>query len=162
MTFNIDNIITTFTNLSMINIIIKISIVSNLIRNLKVSVHLTYQRMSLYHISHFHLNHFRHDLKFDLYIILSTFYNKKIKWERENLYNHILKKIRVEFMNIYFLSTIEEVIDNNDDQSWDFRYNISKIKSIIIIRENNIYHKKSSEFHQEIYKNLDSKYIDLI
>ena len=65
-------------------------------------------------------------------------------------------------MNIYFLSTIEEVIDNNDDQSWDFRYNISKIKSIIIIRENNIYHKKSSEFHQEIYKNLNLKYIDLI
>ena len=65
-------------------------------------------------------------------------------------------------MNIYFLSMIEEVIDNNDNQSWDFRYNISKIKSIAIIRKNNIYHKKSSEFHQEIHKNLNLKYIDLI
>ena len=79
MIFNIDNIITIFINLSIINIIIEISIVSNLIRNLKVNVHLIYQKVFLYHISHFHLDHFEHDFKFDLYIILSTFYNKKIK-----------------------------------------------------------------------------------
>ena len=40
--FDIDNIITIFTNLLMINIIIEISIVSNLIRNLKESIYLTY------------------------------------------------------------------------------------------------------------------------
>ena len=162
MIFDIDNIIIIFINLLMINIIIKISIVSNLIRNLKENIHLTYQKVSLYHISHFHLNYFEHDFKFDLYIILSIFYDKKRKWERENLYNYILKKIRVKFMNIYFLLTIEEMIDNNDNQSWDLRYDISKIKSIIITRENNIYHKKSSEFHREILKNLNFKYIDLI
>ena len=84
--------------------------------------------MLLYYISHFHLNHFEYDFKFNLYIILSTFYNKKIKWERGNLYNYISKKIRVKFINTYFLSMIEKVIDNNDDQSWDFRYDISKTK----------------------------------
>ena len=115
MIFDIDNIITIFMNLSMINMIIEISIVSNLIRNLKENIHLTHQRVSLYHISHFHLDHFEHDFKFDLYIILSIFYDKKIKWERGNLYNHISKKIKVKFINIYFLSMIEEMIDNNDD-----------------------------------------------
>ena len=89
-------------------------------------------------------------------------YDKKRKWERENLYNHISKKIKVKFMNIYFLSIIEEMIDNNDNQSWDLKYDISKIKSIIAMRESNMYHKKSSEFYQEILKNLNFKYIDLI
>ena len=77
--FDINNIIIIFTNLSMINIIIKILIISNSIKNLKESIHLTHQKIFLYHISHFHLNYFKHDLKFDLYIILSMFYNKKRK-----------------------------------------------------------------------------------
>ena len=77
--FDINNIITIFIDLSMINIIIKILIISNLIRNLKASIHLTYQKVLLYYISHFHFNHFKYDFKFNLYIILFTFYDKKIK-----------------------------------------------------------------------------------
>ena|SRR5947207_15260469 len=115
MIFDIDNIIIIFIYLSIINMIIEISIVLNSIRNLKMSIHLTYQKAFLHHISHFHLNHFKYDLKFNLYIILSTFYNKKIKQERENLYNHISKKIKIKFINIYFLLMIEEIIDNNDN-----------------------------------------------
>ena len=40
--FDINNVITIFTNLSMINMIIKISIVLNSIKNLKMSIHLTH------------------------------------------------------------------------------------------------------------------------
>ena len=113
--FDIDNIITIFINLLMINIIIEISIISNSIRNLKENIHLIYQEIFLYHIFHFHLDYFEYDFKFDLYIILSIFYNKKRKWERENLYNHISKEIKVKFINIYFLLMIKEMIDNNDN-----------------------------------------------
>ena len=162
VTFDIDNVMAIFTNLSVINAVIGISIVSNPIRNLKESVHLAHQGAPLHHIPHFHLDHFGHDSKFDLYVMLPALYDKKRKRERGNLHNHVSKEIRVEFMNTCFLPAIEEVIDNNDDQSWDLRYDMSKIKSTAAARESNMYHKKSSEFHQEISKNLDLKYIDLM
>jgi hypothetical protein len=162
VTFDIDSVMATFTDLSVINTVIGISIVSNPIRNLKGSVHLTHQGAPLHHIPHFHLGHFGHDPKFDLYIMLPALYDKKRKRERGNLHNHVAEEIRAEFMDTCFLPAIEEVIGNNDGQSWDLRYDVSKGKSTAAAREGNMYHKKPSGFHQEIPKDLDPKYIDLV
>ena len=146
----------------MINTVIDISIVSNSMKNLKHSVHLAHQETSLHHISHFHLDHFGHDLKFDLYVMLSALYDRKMKWEKENLHNHVSKNIRVEFMNTCFLSAIEKVMRRTKGQSWDYKYDVTKIKSTAAAKEENMYHKQSNAFRQEIIKNLNSKYIDLM
>jgi len=53
------------------------------------------------------------------------------------------------------------VIQNNEGQSWDFRYDMSKAKSTASGREGNMYHKKQSGFYQDIHFDLDPEYIDL-
>ena len=80
MTLNMNNILTLFMNLSMINIEIMISIIVNSMKNLKKNMHFNHNKASLHLIPYFHLNHFKYDIKFDLFIFLSILYNKNLKW----------------------------------------------------------------------------------
>src|SRR5205809_922460 len=105
-TLDIDSILAMFTDLSAINTMIKISIVSNPIKNLKQSVHLMHQGVPLHYIPHFHLGRFGHDPDFDLYIMLPKLYNKEIKRRKGNLYNHVLEEIRATFMHTCFLPAV--------------------------------------------------------
>ena len=79
VTLNINNILILFINLLIINIKIMISIIINLIKNLKKNIHINYNKISLYLISHFHFNYFKYNIKFDLFIFLLILYNKNLK-----------------------------------------------------------------------------------
>ena len=79
MTLNMNNILTLFMNLLIINKEIMISIIINSMKNLKKSVHIIYNNASLYQIPHFHLDYFKYDIKFDLFIFLLILYNKNLK-----------------------------------------------------------------------------------
>jgi hypothetical protein len=159
-TIDIDSTLAMFTDLSVINTVIGITIISNPIRNLKRNVHLAHQGAPLHHIPHFHLGQFGHDPKFDLYIMLPALYQKTMKRERGNLHNHVPENIRAAFMNTCFLPAVEEVTGYNDSQSWDFRYDVSKAKSTAAAREGNMYQTKLGGFRQEIPMDLDAAYIE--
>ena len=79
MTLNINNILILFINLLMINKKIAISIIINSMKNLKKNVYIIYNDILLYQISHFHLNYFKYNIKFDLFIFLLILYNKNLK-----------------------------------------------------------------------------------
>ena len=160
--FDIDSILAMFTDLSVINTVIGISIISNPMKNLKHSVHLAHQGAPLHHIPHFHLGHFGHDPKFDLYVMLPALYDKKIKREKGKLHNHVPEDIRAEFMDTCFLPAVEEVMGRTEGQSWDYKYDVAKAKSTAAAKEGNMYHKQPKAFRQETPKDLDAKYIDLV
>jgi len=136
---------------------VHVSIVSNPVRNLKRSVHLAHDGMPLHHIPHFHLGQFGHDPMFDLYVMLPALYDRKLKREKGRLYNHVPEEIRAKFMDWCFLPAVEEVIGNNESQSWDFSYDVSKAKSTAAGQEGNKYPKKPNRFRQDLRVDLDSK-----
>ena len=68
-----------FTDLSIINIKIILSIVTNLNKNLRQSVHISHKGILLHWIPHFHLGQFGHDLQFEQFIFLPALYNKDRK-----------------------------------------------------------------------------------
>jgi hypothetical protein len=162
VTIDIDSILAMFKDLSVIKTVIRISIISNPSRNLKRSVHLVHQGAPLHHMPHFHLGHFGHDPKFELYVMLLILYDKTIKQERGNLHNHVLEDIRAAFMNLCFLPAAEEVIGYNDSQAWDFKYDVSKAKMMAAAREGKVYPMKLDAFHKDIYVDLDAKYINSV
>jgi hypothetical protein len=159
---DIDSILAMFTDLSVINTVIAISIVSNPIRNLKGSIHLAHHGAPLHHIPHFHLGHFGHDPKFDLYVMLPALYDKTIKRSKGNQHNHVSEDIRADFMDKCFLPAVEGVIGHHDGQAWDFRYDVSKAKATAAGREGNRHDNRSSGFRQEIHVDLDPTYIGLV
>ena len=69
MSLDIDSILALFTDLSVINTVVAISIVVNPMKNLKRSIHLIHNRILWHWIHHFHLGQFGHDLMFDLFIV---------------------------------------------------------------------------------------------
>src|SRR5579859_2286692 len=77
VSLDIDSILALFTELSVINTVVAISIVANPTKNLKRSIHLIHNEIPLHWIPHFHLGQFRHDPMFDLFIfpVFSTFYS---------------------------------------------------------------------------------------
>jgi hypothetical protein len=79
-------------------------------KNLKKSVYLVHKDISLHWISHFHLSQFGHDSIFNLFMFLSTLYNKKLKQQKKNLFNYMNEKLRVQFMNECLLLAIKEVM----------------------------------------------------
>ena len=74
-----NNILILFINLSIINIKIMISIIVNSMKNLKKNIHLNQNETLLHLISHFHLDYFKYNIKFDLFIFLLILYNKNQK-----------------------------------------------------------------------------------
>ncbi len=115
ITLNMNNILTLFMNLSMINMKIIFSIIINSMKNLKKNIYIIHNDISLHQIPHFHFNHFKYYIKFDLFIFLSILYNKNLKWWKNNLFNHVSKDLRMEFMNKYLLSMIRDVIMSNEN-----------------------------------------------
>jgi hypothetical protein len=79
MIMNMNNILKLFMNLLVINMKIMISIMINPMKNLKKNNHIIHDKTSLHLISHFHFNHFKYNIKFDLFIFLSILYNKNMK-----------------------------------------------------------------------------------
>ena len=132
MILNINNILILFINLLIINKKIMISIIVNSMKNLKKSIYIIYNDILLYQISHFHLDYFKYNIKFNLFIFLSILYNKNLKWWKNNLFNYISKKLWMKFINKYLLSIIKNMITSNEAQSWDFNYILSQIKSNMI------------------------------
>ncbi len=129
-TLDVDSVLALFTDLSMINKEIAISIIVYPTKNLKKSVHIIHNSVPLHWIPHFHLGHFGHDIKFDLFIFLPALYNKDLKRWRNNLFNHVSEELRAEFMDKCLLPVIEDVITPNEGQSWDFSYMLSHAKSM--------------------------------
>ena len=73
-----------------------------------------------------------------IYIIfLSALYNKNLKRRKNNLFNHVDERLRVEFMNECQLLAIREVVPLNESQSWDFDYQFSLAKLQAIRLEGN-------------------------
>lgn len=129
-TLDIDSVLALFTDLSMVNTKIRLSIGANPNKNLRQSVHISHRGTPLHWIPHFHLGQFGNDINFDLFIFLPSLYNRNQKRRKNNLFNHVTKQVRVEFMNECLLPAIQDVLDPNEKQSWDFDYELSEAKSI--------------------------------
>jgi hypothetical protein len=155
VSLDIDSILALFTDLSVINTVIAISIVANPMKNLKASVHLIHNDVPLHWIPHFHLGQFGHDPKFDLFIFLPALYNKDLKRRKNNLFNHVDEKLRAEFMDKCLLPAIREVVTPNESQSWDFAYVVSLAKSQAIGIEGNQYQRRKEGFRQQMTFDLD-------
>jgi len=139
-TLDIDSVLSLFTDLSMINTKIELSIVANPGKNLKQSVHISHKGIPLHWMPHFHLGQFGQDLHFDLFVFLPALYNKDRKRRKNNLFNHVTKEVRAEFMDKCLLPAIREVMTPNEGQSWDLSYALSQAKSIAASVEG-IHHK---------------------
>lgn len=160
-TLDIDSILALFTDLSTIKTSMKISIVSNPMKNLQHSVHLSHCGVSLHHIPHFYLGTFGHDPSYDLFIMLPALHNKKVKRTKRNLYNHVSEKIRRSFMMKCFLPAAERVIKSGPSQGWDYNYDVAKAKSTAAAREGNSHDDAKAQglFSQNLI-DLDSSQID--
>src|SRR5277367_3593395 len=159
VSLDIDSILALFTDLSVINVMITISIVANPMKNLKKSVHLLHNGVPLHWIPHFHMGQFGHDPKFDLFMFLPELYNKELKRRKNNLFNHVNEKLRAEFMDQCLLPAIREVVTPNESQSWDFAYVVSVAKSQAIGMEGNQYRCRKEGFRQQMTFDLDGDYV---
>jgi hypothetical protein len=99
VTLDIDSVLALFTDLSMINTKIELSILANPNKNLRQSVHISHKGIPLHWIPHFHFGQFGHDLQFDLFVFLPALYNKNRKRRKNNLFNHVTEEVRAEFMD---------------------------------------------------------------
>jgi hypothetical protein len=159
VTFDIDSTLALFTDLSAINTLLTISIVSKPMQNLKHSVHLSHGDVPLHYVPHFQLGRFGHDPEFDLYIMLPALYNKRLKRPKGRLYNHVREDIRKEFMDICFLPSLEDVVGNIDSQAMEFSYDVSKAKSTAASKEGRRV-EKNGGFLQDIPIRIDAEYIE--
>jgi len=157
VSLDIDSILALFMDLSVINTVISLSIVSNPAKNLKKSVHIIHKGIPLHWIPHFHLGQFGHDPQFDLYMFLPALFNKNRRRLKNNLFNHVSEELRAEFMDKCLLPAIREVITPNESQSWDFAYVVSQAKSRAIGVEGNKHKSQKGGFTQPIKFDIDEK-----
>jgi len=148
-------ILALFTDLSVIKTVVAISIVANPMKNLKRSVHLIHNGIPLHWIPHFCLGQFGHHPIFDLFIFLPALYNKWLKRWKNNLFNHVDKKLWQEFMDECLLPAIRKVLGINESQVWDFAYVVSKAKSQAVGVEGNQHKSQKLSFNQQITFDLD-------
>jgi hypothetical protein len=144
-TLDIDSVLALFTDLSMINTKIELSVLANFNKNLKQSVHISHKGIPLHWMPHFHFGRFGNDLQFDLFIFLPGLYNKDRKRRKNNLFNHVTEEVRAEFMNKCLLPAIKDVMDPNECQSWDLSFALSQAKSIAASMER-IHHKRQQDY----------------
>jgi hypothetical protein len=161
-TLDIDSVLALFTDLSMVNTKIVLSIVANPNKNLRQSVHISHRGVPLHWIPHFHLGRFGDDLQFDLFIFLPALYNKDRKRRKNNLFNHITEEVRAEFMNQCLLPAIGDVVDPNESQSWDFDYALSQAKSIAGSVEGIPYKRQGDHFRGGRTYDIDAKDIPAV
>jgi hypothetical protein len=159
-TLDIDSVLALFTDLSMINTKVKLSVLANPSKNLRQSVHIIHKGIPLHWMPHFHLGGFGHDLQFDLFVFLPGLYNKDRKRRKNNLFNHVTEEVRMEFMNKCLLPAIRDSIDPNERQSWDFSYTLSQAKSIAASMEG--IHHKDKQFKGGRTYDLDAKVIPAV
>src|SRR5579859_412996 len=159
VSLDIDSILALFTDLSVINTVVAISIVANPTNNLKRRVRLIHNEILLHWIPHFHLGQFGHDPMFDLFLFLPGLYDKEVKRQKNNLFNHVGEKLRAEFMDECLLPAIREVVSPNESQSWDFAYVVSQAKSQAVGMEGNGDKCQKQSLNQQIKFDLDGDYI---
>ena len=159
VTLDIDSILALFTDLSVINTVINISIISNPTKNLKRSVHIIHNGAPLHWIPHFYLGQFGHDPSFDLFLFLPALYDKSLKRRKYKLFNHVNEKVRAKFMDECLLPAIQSVLTPNEKQSWDFAYIVSQAKSQVIAMEKNHFKGQKESFIQPITYDLSEKHI---
>ena len=159
---DVDSVLALFTDLSVINTKIMISVMANPMKNLKKSVHIIHDEAPLHLIPHFHLDHFGHDIKFDLFIFLPGLYNKNVKRQKKNLFNHVSEELRAEFMDKCLLPAIQDVLTPNERQSWDFSYMLCQAKSNAVGVEGVQYKGDRDRLRQYMTFDLDSKDIGTV
>jgi len=157
---DIDSILAMFTDLSVINSVLKISIVSNPAKNLSSNIHLAHRGKPLHHIPHFFLGSFGHDPRYDLYMMLPTLHNPKLKRGKGKLHNHVPENVRAEFMQKCFLPAVRKVLNANEAQSWVLNYNVAEANMTASSKEGNRFQSKA--VLQEVQSDLDAKYIGAI
>lgn len=161
-TLDADSVLALFTDLSVINMKIAVSIIANPMKNLKKSVHLDHNGAPLHLIPHFHLGHFGHDIKFDLFIFLPALYNKNLKRRKNNLFNHVSEELRAEFMDKCLLPAIKDVLTPQERQSWDFNYMLAQAKCLSVVLEGVQYKGDRDRVRQYTTFDLDSKDIGAV
>jgi hypothetical protein len=148
-TLDIDSILALFTDLSVIDTVIEISIISNPMKNLRKNVHIIHDGTPLHWIPHFYLGQFGHDPAFELFVFLPALYDRNLKRRKNNLFNHVDEEVRAGFMDKCLLPAIREVVTPNESQSWDFAYVVSQAKSQAIGIEGNQYKEREGGFTQQ-------------
>ncbi|HMD14965.1 MAG TPA: hypothetical protein VKI62_10090, partial [Bacteroidota bacterium] len=159
VTIDIDSILALFTDLSVIDTVIAISIVANPTKNLDRSIHLIHNGIPLHWIPHFHLGQFGHDPMFDLFMFLPGLYNKNLKRRKNKLFNHVDERSRAEFMDKCLLPAIKSVATQTEKQSWEFKYCIALAKSQAKGLEGNQFKRKRESFKEQLTFDLDEKHI---
>lgn len=149
--FDIDSILSLFTDLSTIKTLLTINIVPLPTKNLQNDVHIVHKGVPLHWIPHFHLGWFGLDPMFDLFIFLPALYNKGLKRRKNNLFNHVSEDVIAEFMNKCFLPAVEKVLDDGEAQEWDFDYGLNKVKVNAARFEGHIHRSERDRFRQQLH-----------
>ena len=156
---DIDSVLALFTDLSIIKSVLSITIVPPSTKNLQSDVHIIHNGVPLHWIPHFYFGRFGHDPTFDLFIFLPAMYNKRLKRQKNNLFNRVTEDIIAEFMNQCFLPAVKQVLDEGEAQEWDFDYELNKAKSNSVGLEGHIHSSERDRFRQQLHFNLDGRHV---
>ena len=162
VTIDIDSTLALFTDLSVINTVLKFTVVANPAKNLTNSVHLRYKDMPLHWIPHFHIGEFGHDPNWDLFVFLPKLYRSGVKRTKNNLYNHIPEEKKALFMDEVFLPAVRKHLTPNESQHWPSSYAAEHAKSRAPGIEGRSTQKRDRGLYQLITHPLDPRHIPLV
>jgi len=157
--FDIDSVLALFNDLSVVKSVLSVTIVPLPMKNLQSDVHIIHNGVPLHWIPHFHFGRFGHDPTFDVFMFLPAIYNKGIRRQKNNLFNHVSEDVISEFMNKCFLPAVKQVLDDGEAQEWDFDYQLNKAKSNAIGLEGHIHGSERDRFRQQLHFDLDADHI---
>lgn len=162
VTIDIDSTLALFSNFSVINTVLTVSLFANQAKNLKKSVHLLHQNIPLHHIPHFHLGAFGHDIEWDLFVFLPSLYDKDIKRRRNNLHNHVKEDFRQAFIDKCLLPAVQAYLTPNEFQPWPTSYEMEKAKARAPGLEGVKFKGTRAGSTQKRTQHLDAKYISKV
>jgi len=159
LTVDIDSALLLFTDLSLIQCTIDISMVWSPWKNLSSSVHITHHGVPLHRIPHLFLGRFGHDLDFDLYLFAPAAYNKGGKRKREKPANRLSETVMASFMNCCLLKAVHDCIPATHANQWPTRYEIQNAKSTAPAMEGRLYDRRGHTRHMNLTVPLVEQYI---
>ena len=159
LTVDIDSALLLFTDLSLIQCTIDISMVWSPWKNLGSSIHITHQGVPLHRIPHLFLGRFGHDLDFDLCLFAPAAYNKDRKRKRETPANWLSEMVMASFMNRCLLKAVHDCIPATCANQWPTRYEIQKAKSTAPAMEGRLYDRRRHTRHMNLTVPLVEQYI---
>jgi hypothetical protein len=159
VTVDIDSVLLLFTDLSLIQCTIDISMIWSPWRNLSSSVHITYCSIPVHRIPHFFLGRFGRELQFDLYLLAPRAYDKAAKMKYGKIPNRLTEETIAAFMDHALLRAIHDCVPPTQSNQWPSRYEIQKAKSLAHGMEGHLHGRTHQPRHMELTVPLMEQYI---